>query len=268
MNPEFEIRQRPRKGTILRVRLSDGFHYYACQATSISLWLYRFRTSDPACGSEFFPRADWRWGLMCGDLSVNFVNCGFLKLEGLEYTYTPVYYKLISNEEAARRGFRHNTVICKAWDTLETREVTPEEIHERGYGLDRWMEDKYEEVISQYIPQMELREVPAKFLDKRDPAALRKIEKKPQALIVRISLREAELATDDVEPDIEEPLEEAVEDAECGSFHSSGTEPGGLFVIEIETTTSTRAKCLKVIERTLKKLGCLNAATIEVAETT
>lgn len=266
MNSVFEIRPTSRKGTVLRVRLSDGYYYYACQATSVSLWLYRFRTRDPACGSEFFPKVDWKWGLLVWDLSANFVNCGFLKLEGLEYTYSPVFYKLISNEEAARRGFRHNTVICKAWNTLETREVTPEEIREMGYGLDRRMEDEYEEVISQYIPQMELREVPAKFLDKRDPASLRKIEKKPQALIVRISLREAELATDDVEPDIEEPLEEAVEDAECGSFHSGGTEPGGVFVIEIGTTTSTRAKCLKVIERTLRKLGCLNAATIEIAE--
>jgi hypothetical protein len=266
MNPAFEIRPKPRKGTVLRVRLNDGFYYYACQVSSTSLWLYRFRTSHPACGSEFFPRADWKWGLCVCFLSSNFVNCGLLKLEGLPYTYTPVFYELVPNEEAERRGFRHNTVICKAWDTSETREVTPEEIHEKGYGLGRFMEDEYEKVISQYIPQMELREVPAKFLDKRDPASLRKTEKKPQTLIVSIILREAELATDDVEPDIEEPLEEAVEDAECGSFYSSGTEPGGLFVIEIETTTSTRAKCLKVVERTLRKLGCLNAATIEVTE--
>jgi hypothetical protein len=266
MNQPFEIRKRPKKGTVLRVRLSDGYYYYACQSTSITLWLYHFRTIEPACGSTFFDRAYWRWGLRVSDLSACFVNCGFLKLEGPEYAYTPVFYMEIPEYEAAFLGYQYNTVVCKSWDTLETREVTPEEIREKGYGRDQWMEDNYEEVISQYIPQMELREVPAKFVDKRDPASLIKPVKEPKVLTIRVTLREADLATDDIEPDIEEPLQEAVEDAECGTWVSSGTAPGGLFDIDFETTPSTRAKCLKVIERTLKKLGCPESTTVEVLE--
>jgi hypothetical protein len=201
-----------------------------------------------------------------GELSAKFVNCGFLKLEGLEHTYCPVLYKVIPPEDAARRGYRYHTVICKSWDTLETREVTPEEIHEKGYGLDRWMEDDYEEIISQYIPQMELREVPPKFVDKRDPASLIKPVKEPKVLTIRVTLREVDLATDDIEPDIEELLQEAVEDAECGTWASSGTAPDGLFDIDFEIVTATRAKCLKVIARTLKKLGCPESTTVEVID--
>jgi hypothetical protein len=173
---------------------------------------------------------------------------------------------VISPEEVARRGYRYDTVICKSWDTLETREVTPEEIHQMGYGLDRWMEDNYGEIISQYIPQMELREVPPEFVDKRDPASLIKAVKEPKVLTIRVTLREEDLATDDIEADIEEPLQQAVEDAECGTWVSSGTAPGGLFDIDFETVPSTRAKCLKVIERTLKKLGCPESTTAGVIE--
>jgi hypothetical protein len=204
--------------------------------------------------------------LLVSELRANFVNCGFLKLEGPEHSYTPILYEVISAEEAARRGYRYNTVICKSWDTLETREVTPEEIHEKGYGLDRWMEDDYEEIISQYIPQMEFREVPPKFVDRRDPASLIKAARKPTVLTIRVTLRDVDLATDDIEPDIEEPLREAVEDAECGAYVSSGTAPGGLFDIDFETAPATRAKCLRVIERTLKKLGCPESTTVEVID--
>jgi hypothetical protein len=266
MSQLFEIRKRPKKGTVLRVRLGDGYYYYACQATSITLWLYRFRTLMPAQGSAFFDRAYWKWGLRVGDLSASFVNCGFIKLDGPEYIYTPVFYKEIPEYEAAHLGYQNNTVVCKSWNTLETREVTPEEIREKGYGRDQWMESRYEEFISQYIPQMELREVPPKFVDRRDSASLVKAAKKPTVLTIRVTLRELDLATDDIEPDIEEPLQEAVEDAECGTWASSGTAPGGLFDIDFETAPSTRAKCLKVIERTLKKLGCPESTTIEVIE--
>lgn len=266
MKTEFETRPKPRKGTVLRVQLSDGYYYYACQATSVSLWLYRFRTLVPAHGTDFFDRKYWRWGLLVGELSSNFINCGLLKVEGLEYTYTPKLYKIISVEEAVRRGYRYNTVITKSWDTLETREVTPEEIYEKGYGLDRWMEEHYEEIISRYIPQMELREVPAKHIDKRDPETLKKTVKKPTILTVRVTLREEDLTTDEPELDIEEPLAEALEDAQCGSFASSGTEPGGLFSIDFTTSSATKAKCLKTIERTLKKLGCPESTTVEVLE--
>lgn len=266
MKEKFEIRPKPRKGTVLRVQLSDGYYYYTCQATSISLWLYSFRTAVPAHGTEFFDRRYWKWGLKVGELSSNFVNCGLLKLEGLEYTYTPKRYKIITKEEAARRGYLYNTVVTKSWDTLETREVTPEEIYEKGYGLDRWMEEHYEEVISQYIPQMELREVPPQFIDKRDPDALKEAVKKPAILTVRVTLREEEMFIDELELEIEEPLAEALEDAQCGSFASSGTEPGGLFSIDFTTSSANRSKCLKVIERTLKKLGCPESTTVEVLE--
>lgn len=266
MKTEFEIRPKPRKGTVLRVQLSDGYYYYACQATSVSLWLYRFRTLVPAHGTDFFDRKYWRWGLLVGELSSNFINCGLLKLEGLEYTYTPKRYKIISVEEAVRRGYRYNTVITKSWDTLETREVSPEEIYENGYGLDRWMEEHYEEIISQYIPQMELREVPPQFVDKRTAETLSRSSKKSTTLTVCITFQENDLETDDPEPDIEHPLTEAIEDADCGSFSSSGTEPGGLFSLDYTTTRAKRAKCLKVIERTLKKLGCPESTTVEVLD--
>lgn len=266
MSQSFETRPLPRKGTVLRIRLSDGYYYYVCLISSVSLWLYKFRTDTPAFGSEFFDRSNWKWGLQVCDLSSSFVNCGFLKLEGSAYTYTPVFYKVISPEEAARRGYDYNTVICKSWDTLETGEVTPEEINDKGYGLNRWMENDYEEIISQYIPQMELREVPPKFVDKRDPASLVKAARKSKVLTIQVTLREADLATDEPELDIEELLQDAVEDAECGEWVSSGTEPGGLFCIDFETSASTRGKCLKVIERTLKKLGCPESTKVEVFE--
>ena len=135
-----------------------------------------------------------------------------------------------------------------------------------GYALDRFADVIYEEIISQYIPQMELREVPAKHIDKRDPETLKKTVKKPTILTVRVTLREEDLTTDEPELDIEEPLAEALEDAQCGSFASSGTEPGGLFSIDFTTSSATKAKCLKVIERILKKLGCPESTTVEVLE--
>lgn len=189
-----------------------------------------------------------------------------MKLEGLPYTYTPTLYSLISPEEVAKKGYRYNTVICKAWNTIETREVSPEEIHEMGYALDRFADEIYEEIIFQYTPQMEVREVPVKFIDRRDPATLKKTVKKPAILTVRVTLREEDLRTEEPELDIEEPLSEAVEDAECGSFASSGTEPGGLFSIDFTTSSAAKAKCLKIIERTLKKLGCPESTTVEVLE--
>ncbi len=199
-------------------------------------------------------------------LSADFVNCGLLKLEGPGFSYCPVFYDVISQEEAERRGYRYNTVVPKSWDTFETREVTPEEIYEMGYGLERWMGENYEEIISHYIPQMDIREVPNKFLDKRAPSSLIKAARTPSVVVIQVMMREADLDTDAPELDIEEPLQDAVEEAECGSVVSSGTLPGGLFSIDIETSTTSRVKCLKVIERTLKKLGCSASTAIVVNE--
>lgn len=247
----------------MRVRLSDGYYYYVCLANSTELWLYSFRTLSPAHGSDFFDRSYWKWGLRFGELSADFVNCGFLKLEGYEYTYSPVFYYEIDPHEAKRQGYQYNTEIPKSWDSKERREVSPEEIRQKGYGRGIRMEEKYESFISEYIPQMEIREVPPKFIDKRDPASLVKEEKKPKTITIRVTLREDDLATDDPELDIQEPLEEAVEEAECGVWISSGTAPGGLFEIEFETDAASRAKCIKVIQRTLKILKCPESTQVE-----
>ena len=253
LNKHFETRPDPRKGSVLRIQVSDGYFYYLCVTSGTRAWLYRFRTIEPACGSDFFDRSYWGWGMQFFDYCSDFLDCGNVKLEGLPYTYTPTFYSLIPSEEAALKGYRYNMVICKSWNTLEKREISPEEIHEMGYALDRFADVIYEEIISQYIPQMELREVPAKHIDKRDPETLKKTVKKPTILTVRVTLREEDLTTDEPELDIEEPLAEALEDAQCGSFASSGTEPGGLFSIDFTTSSATKAKCLKVIERILKK---------------
>jgi hypothetical protein len=86
---------------------------------------------------SFFDRKLWKWGLKVSNLSANFVNCGFLKLKGYPYTYCPMFYEKIDPHEAKRRGYQYNTVIPKSWDTSETREISPEEIKEKGYGRSR-----------------------------------------------------------------------------------------------------------------------------------
>jgi hypothetical protein len=266
MNEEFVRRKTPRKGTVVRIQLDDGYYYYICVVTSCTQWLYGFRTKVPAHGSKFFDRSYWKWGADLSIFSEKFVNCGFIKLEGLPYTYTPTLYELISKEEAAYRGYRYNTVIPKSWDTAEMREVTPEEIEKHGYGrFHQYLMHDHAKVITPYIPQMEEREVPRQFVDKRTAEEMRSV-KKSTTLTVCITFQQHDLETDDPEPDIEHPLTEAIEDADCGSFASSGTEPGGLFSIDYITTRAKRAKCLRVIERTLKKLGCPASTTVEVLE--
>lgn len=267
MNNQSTIRQIPKKGTILRVQLADGYSYYCCVVSSISMWLYGFRTELPAQGSAYFDRSDWKVGIRFFELPTQFVNCGFVKLGGLPYTYTPVAYEIIPEDRARSLGFRYNTVVPRAWNARfeDLREVSPEEIIQKGYAKDKQMDaGNFELMLSEYIPRLELREVPPKFVDKRDPALLIKPVKEPKLLTIRVTLREVDLATDDIEPDIEEPLQEALEDAECGTWVSSGTAPGGLFDIDFETAPATCAKCLKVIERTLKKLGCPESTTVEV----
>jgi len=264
MNEEFVSRKTPRNGTVVRIQLDDGYYYYMCVVTRCSQWLYGFRTKVPVNGSKFFDRAYWKWGAGLSIFSEKFVNCGFIKLEGLPYTYTPTFYSEISKEEAAYHGYRYNTVIPKSWDTLDMREVTPEEIEKNGYGrFHEWIMHDHVEVISPYIPQMEEREVPRQFVDRRTAEQMTSA-KKSSTLTVCISLPQDELETDDPEPDIEEPITEAIEESDCGSFASSGTDPGGFFSIEYTTTRGKRAKCLKVIERMLKKLGCPASTTVEV----
>jgi hypothetical protein len=265
MNEEFISRKTPRNGTVVRIQLDDGYFYYMC-VTSCWSWLYGFRTKVPAHGSKFFDRSYWKWGAGLSILSEKFVNCGFIKLEGLPYTHSPRLYRFISKEEAAYHGYRYNTVMPKSWDTLEMREVTPEEIEKNGYG--RWyqyMMCDHVEVITPYIPQMEEREVPRQFVDKRTAEQM-KSKEKSNTLTVWITFLLNELTTDDPELDIERPITEALEESDCGSFESSGTDPGGLFSIGYSTTRGQRAKCLKVIERMLKKRGCPASTTVEVSE--
>jgi hypothetical protein len=265
MNEEFVSRKTPRNGTVVRIQLDDGYYYYMC-VTLGGTWLYGFRTKVPAHGSKFFDRSYWKWGAGLSILSEKFVNCGFIKLEGLPYTYAPTLYREILKEEAAYHGYRYNTVIPKSWDTMEMREVSPEEIEKNGYGkFHQWLMHDHVAVITPYIPQMEEREVPRQFVDKRTTEQMTSA-KKSNTLTVYISFLRHDLETDDPEPDIEHPLTEAIEDADCGSFASSGTELGGVFSIDYTTTRAKRAKCLKIIERTLKKLGCPESTKVEVHE--
>lgn len=72
LNKHFEARSDPRKGSVLRIQLSDGYFYYLCVTSSTRAWLYRFRTVEPACGSDFFDRSYWGWGMQFFNIVVIF----------------------------------------------------------------------------------------------------------------------------------------------------------------------------------------------------
>lgn len=265
---EASFRKNPAKGMIVRMPISRTSFCYGCVADRSEMWIFNFRTALPAFGSSFFQRTQWKWAVRFGNLSCDTVDCGRLKIEGDPYGpngYIPRFYKELTPLQAKTSGWEHPYVL----PTMKGyRAASLEEIREKGYHKHQWMTgENYRDVLSSWIPQMELREVPDEFIDRRDLAevARKATPKQPARVELRIIFQEADLATDDPELEIEEPLEEALEDGEAGTLAGSGTEPGGLFVIDIETTSRERAKTLRIIRRVLKRLKCPASTTIEEA---
>ncbi len=121
------------------------------------------------------------------------------------------------------------------------------------------------EVLSEWIPQMELRPVPKKYIDRRDPldVAKKATLKEPKPVELRIVFNDAEILSDDPERDIGNLLMKALEDAEAVIWAGCDRAPGAPFLIEIETTTRERSKALRVIQRILNKLKCPPSTVIE-----
>ncbi|MEA3210659.1 MAG: hypothetical protein QOE70_3716 [Chthoniobacter sp.] len=223
------------------------------------MWLFDFRTEKPARGGKFFDRIRWRWPVRFGDLTRDTVDCGKVKIEGEPYGpngYRPRFYEELGSEQARQTGYEHPYIVGELHGY---RSVSMQEIREKNYHrLIHVGPSNLQNVLRDWIPQMELREIPEKFVDRRTSASLSKRSQvaEPEPVKLRIIFQQDDLATDDPELDIEEPLEEALREGAAGMWSGSGTEPGGLFVIDIETTRKLLPKTLRVVRRVLKKLHC------------
>jgi hypothetical protein len=250
------LRRRPRPGTVVRMPLANGMFGYGCVTQPIAIRIYGFLATKPAARDGFFSREHWKFAARLGDLPSTFVNCGREALDGPEWGpdgYNPQFYEELAPNQASALGFRYVQVVS---ERNGYRELSPEEILAERRHKRRWLEwNNYNEVFDEWRPQMEIREVPPEFIDKKAQLGESVTAKAlpPQVVELVVVFQLSELETEDPELEIEEPLEEALGEAECGAIGGSGTAPG-VFEINLDTTRSDLKRCLSVIRRVLKKL--------------
>ena len=89
----------------------------------------------------------------------------------------------------------------------------------------------------------------------------------PEFVELTVVIPMGELPSDDPELDLEEPLGEALEEAEAGEVTGSGTMPDNTFDIDVTTERSQKKKALRVIRKVLGKLKCpVSTVIVEDAE--
>ncbi len=259
-SPVPPLRRKPSVGSIFRMPLRDGAYAYALTVHRVQIWVFDFLTKVPAVGSGFFPMSRLRHAVWLGDVSTHFVDCGTVDVSEVEALPEPKFYWILNEDYMRQLGFKSKYGTCEGAGIYDSNELTMEDIVTRGLHRDTWLEwHSYEKLIGEWLPSMSVREVPEEFIDHealRKMAAGEPVEEKPlpqpRKVEFLIVFQSADLESDDPELDLEEPLEEALGDSGCGDVAGSGTAPG-VFEINVETSSSDRARCLAVIRRVLKK---------------
>lgn len=168
---EQGYRRRPAKGDIIRIPLADATFCYGCVVGYSPMWIYDFRTVKPAVGTDFFERSRWKRALRFFNLPPSFVTCGRLKLEGEAHGiggYLLRFYEEFDLADAKAEGWAYPFLVQ---EMDRSRAISKTEIDGNGYHKDVSLTpDNYKEILRDWMPQMELREVPEKFIDRRDLA--------------------------------------------------------------------------------------------------
>ena len=254
------IRRKPPHGTVIRIPLPNGEHAYGLLLWESHMWLYSFVTSIPAFGESFFPLNERKYPAHIFRLPSDCVDCARLPIALESHELAAKFYSDLSDGFGASVGVKtkYGLYTDNGW-----REITEDEI-ERGAYYEKEILDYTDmrSFIAKHRSEMWVKEVPPEFVDKRK----QKVPKpEPGPVEFRIILVQADLATDDPEPDIQDPLEAALDEAEAGSVTDTGTNPDGTFDIGVECPRSARAKTLRIIRRTLVELKCPASTVIEEA---
>lgn len=261
------LRRKPSHETIIRMPLSSGGFAYALVCFGVEVWVFDFVTKEPARGTGYFPVDRCRFAADLGDCAATFVNCGKMDAEIVEAIPAPKLYMILTDMNRQLTGLTSKYATYGA--LFDAKPLAEEDIQREGMQLRRWLDWKsYEGLIHEWRPQMELRDVPEEFLDREamrkmaagEPVMEKPLPKQEVELVVIIPVQGDDPALDEPEEQFEEPLSEALEEAECGSCTSSGTTPDS-FDIDVDTVKPSLRRCLSVIRRVLKKAGA-PAATI------
>jgi hypothetical protein len=243
-----------------------GEFAYGVVQDSDHFWIFKFRTRKPARGSAMFQPQDLFKVLIIHEPPIHFVDCGKMASDLLAEIPKPSFYKLLEEkyqpkDPSASRYVRVPYHSPEGWGS-EKRITEAEAIAEGLHKYEALTSLNYEARLAVLCPNMEVREVPEEFLDR---VAIRKMEagepvlekplpKQEVELVVIIPVQGDDPALDEPEEQFEEPLSEALEEAECGSCTSSGTTPDS-FDIDVDTVKPSLRRCLSVIRRVLKKAG-------------
>lgn len=254
--------------------MHDGFFAYGLmQDTSPTcLRIFPFVTSEPACGDGFFDANEVLTVVSVFDLPATFVNCGKVSIHALSllpepkfYETKPPVYKTVNHHDPVLPGV---TYVYVDRPVTDTRGYVMERItQEAAIAEGRFKEDmitclSYERLFQEWRPKMEMRDVPPEFLDREamrkmaagEPVMEKPLPRQEVELVVIIPVQGDDPALDEPEEQFEEPLSEALEEAECGSCTSSGTTPDS-FDIDVDTVKPSLRRCLSVIRRVLTKAG-------------
>ncbi|MFM2143577.1 MAG: hypothetical protein RLZZ476_2121 [Verrucomicrobiota bacterium] len=261
-----QMRRKPSNGTIIRMPLQDGTYAYALIVFSTRAWVYDFTTQKPACGDSFFTRDRIRFASLLGDCAINFVDCGKMRKSEFEKIPDAEFYTILHEDMQEELGFKTPNAVMEGSGYLPYREVSKQEIKEKGLWPDEWLEwHSVDDLIRRWRKRMNVREVPEEHVDHAALAAASQPmeEEPPQEVELLILMPLAELRTDDPEPDLEEPLAGYLTEFECGEVTGSGTTPG-FFEINVETTQEDLPRCLNLTRRTLKHLKAPASTIIRV----
>lgn len=236
--------------------------------------MFRFVTRMPACGEGFFHPRDLFDVVGVFEPPAHFVNCGRMRPDVLSLIPTPKFYRSVPEEYQPKNLPGVKYVRIRGGTDDQGRYVGEIQIPEQEAIAQGWRRSAmlshltYETRLAEWHPQMEVRDVPEEFLDREamrkmaagEPVMEKPLPRQEVELVVIIPVQGDDPALDEPEEQFEEPLSEALEEAECGSCTSSGTTPDS-FDIDVDTVKPSLRRCLSVIRRVLTKAGA-PAATI------
>jgi hypothetical protein len=261
-----KLRGKPKEGTVIRMPFAEGGYVYALVVHSQLAWVFDFITLQPAFGAAFFDLAKVSFPARPGLLPIQFVDCARLSKSSLDKLPVAEFYERLPKDMQDELGYKTPNAVWEGSGYLPYREVTKDEIRNRGLWPDKILSNGHDEkLIRCWRKRMTVREVPEEHVDHAAlAAASRPMEEDPPLEVELIILMpQAELRTDDPEPDLEEPLAGYLTEFECGEVTGSGTTPG-YFEINVETTQDDLTRCLNLTRRTLKHLKAPASTIIRV----
>lgn len=257
-------RRAPRPGTVVEIPLPDGSYCYACQIEEPYFQVYRFRAAIPLRSPSVFALKEWLFPVLYADLPECIVDTCKLPLSK-EELQVPLMYEVLPDWINLPGG------RFRAWDPVISNfrflteaetvglpkqewlvgEKLPAHLLERSAEFEFWDADRVRALLAENGDEV-----------KPKPPKLRA---EPQPVELTIVIPMAELPSDDPELEIEEPLIEALEEAEAGEVTGDGTMPDDTFNIDVQTLRPCLKTTLRVIRKVLTKLNCPASTVIEEA---